>query len=309
MRTRTADALIGLLVIGAAVITLAGIVVTRGWTERRVTIYMLSPSVQDLRQDTPVFLRGLAIGEVASISPRVDSGLMGAPRFLLALRLRERFANGVPIQISKGTTGKITTGSLIGSASISLEIPNPPSGIALAPGDTIPGDVVQGWSEGLKEVVDSLKTQVSDILRETRTLLRTVDRTAASAEAEVAATGPELRATLSSARQVLDRLDPTMAQARTTMASTDRRMAVLQDSLTLLLADTRRLLNHADSLTLTMNGLAVDLAPDIRRTVENMFVVSAKLDYFVDQVSRRPHRLVGGVRPLPRDSIFHNAAP
>ena len=307
MRTRTADALVGLLVIGAACIALVAIVVTRGWTERRVTIYMLSPSVQDLKQDTPVYLRGLAIGEVASISPRVDSGQMGAPRFLLALRLRERFANGVPIQISRGTTGKITTGSLIGAASISLEIPDPPSGLALAPGDTIPGDVVQGWSEGLKEVVDSLKTQVSDVLRETRTLLRTVDRTAATAEAEVAATGPELRATLSSARQVLDRLDPMLEQARTTVAATDQRMAVLQDSLTLLLADTRRLLGHADTLTTTVNGLTADLAPDIRRTVNNVFVLSAKLEYFMDQVSRRPHRLLTGVRPLPRDSIPQNA--
>jgi ABC-type transporter Mla subunit MlaD len=307
MRTRTADALVGLLVIGAAVVTLAGIIVTRGWTERRVTIYMLSPSVQDLRQDTPVFLRGLAIGEVASISPQVDSGVMGAPRFLLALRLRERFANGVPIQISRGTTGKITTGSLIGAASISLEIPDPPSGVALAPGDTIPGDVIQGWSEGLKEVVDSLKTQVSDVLRETRALLRTADRTAASAEAEVTATGPELRATLSSARQVLDRLDPMIEQARTTVASTDQRMSVLQDSLTLLLADTRRLLNHADTLTTTVNGLTADLAPDVRRTITNMYVLSAKLEHFVDQVSRRPHRLMTGVRPLPRDSILPNA--
>jgi ABC-type transporter Mla subunit MlaD len=307
MRTRTADALVGLLVIGAAVITLVAIVVTRGWTERRVTIYMLSPSVQDLKQDTPVYLRGLAIGEVASISPQVDSGRMGAPRFLLALRLRERFANGVPIQIARGTTGKITTGSLIGSASISLEVPDPPSGVALVPGDTIAGDVVQGWSEGLKEVVDSLKTQISDILRETRTLLRTVDRTAASAEAQVAATGPELRATLTSARQVLDRLDPMVEQARSTVATTDKRMGVLQDSLTLLLADTRRLLNHADTLTTTVNGLTADLAPDVRRTISNMYVLSAKLEYFVDQVSRRPHRLMTGVRPLPRDSILQTA--
>jgi ABC-type transporter Mla subunit MlaD len=307
MRTRTADALVGLLVIGTAVVTLLAIVMTRGWTERRVTIYMLSSSVQDLKQDTPVYLRGLAIGEVASISPQVDSGQMRAPRFLLALRLRERFANGVPIQISRGTTGKITTGSLIGAASISLEIPDPPSGVALMPGDTIPGEVVQGWSEGLKEVVDSLKTQVSDILRETRTLLRTVDRTAATAEAQVAATGPELRATLSSARQVLSRLDPMIEQARTTVASTDERMAVLQDSLTLLLADTRQLLHHADTLTTTVNALTADLAPDIRQTVNNVFVLSAKLEYFMDQVSRRPHRLMTGVRPLPRDSILRTA--
>ncbi len=295
MRTRTADALVGLLVIGAVVIVLIGIVVTRGWTERRTTIYMVSPSVQDLKQDTPVYLQGLSIGEVSSISPRVDSARMGPPEFVVALRLRERYANGVPIRLAIGTRGRIYSSGLIGAASIALEVP-PDVSLALEPGDTIRGDLTQGWSEGLKELVDSLKTQVADILRESRTLLATLDRTASTAQAELATTGPELRSTLASARQVLERLEPMIDQ-------TDTRMGSLQDSLSLLLADTRRLVNDADTLTTTVTRLTNDLTPDVRRTINNMFVVSAKLEHFVDQVSRRPHRLLTGVRELPRDSI------
>ncbi|HEY7682864.1 MAG TPA: MlaD family protein [Gemmatimonadales bacterium] len=306
MRTRTADALIGLLVIGALVITVAAFIVTRGWTERRVTIYMLSPSVQDLKQDTPVYLQGLAIGEVASISPRADSGLMGAPQFIVALRLRERFANGVPIRLPLGTSGKISSSGLIGAASVSLTVPPIAGTTAIQPGDTIQGDLTQGWSEGLKEVVDSLKTQVSDILHETRALMANLDRTASTARTELATTAPELRATLSSARQTLEKLQPMIEQARTTVVSTDQRMGTLQDSLTLLLADTRRLINSADTLTSTVTGLTNDMAPDLRRTVSNIYVVSAKLDRFIDQVSRRPHRLLTGVHQPPRDSILQN---
>ncbi len=251
MRTRTADALVGLLVVGAVLIVLVGIVVTRGWTERRITIYMLSPSVQDLKQDTPVYLQGLAIGEVSSISPQADTGLMLAPQFLVALRLRERYANGVAIRLPQGTKGQISSSGLIGAASIALDIPKVHTGGAIAPGDTIRGELTEGWTDVLKEVADSLRTQVSDILHETRTLLATLDKTASSAQREVAATAPQLRETLASARQVLVRLDPMIEQTKNTVASTDQRMGVLQDSLTLLLSDTRktdRARRHLDDL-------------------------------------------------------------
>ncbi|HTS89008.1 MAG TPA: MlaD family protein [Gemmatimonadales bacterium] len=308
MRTRTADMLIGLLVVGTALVTLVAIVVTRGWTERRITIYMLSPTVQDLKQDTPVYLQGLAIGEVAAISPLADTTIMVAPQFVVALRLREKFANGIPIHLPRGTVGRILSSGLIGSASISLDLPTSPNQGPLSPGDTIPGNVTQGWSDVVKEVADTLKTQVSDILRETRALLKTLDHTASTADTELATTGPQLRETLGSARQVLDRLGPMIQQAQTTVASTDQRLGVMQDSLTLLLADTRRLINRADSLTSTVSATARDLRPALEQTFKNVYVLTEKANYFFDAVSRRPHRLFTGVPPLPTDSLLQ-AAP
>ncbi len=308
LRPRTADALIGLLVIGAVIFTLVAFVVTRGWTERRITMYMLSPNVQDLKEDTPVYLQGLAIGEVASISPQADTGrIVGAPQFLVALRLRERYANGVPIRLPLGTRGEISSTGLIGAASIALQVPKNDISAQLAPGDTIRGELTQGWTDVLKEVADTLRTQVSDILKDTRRLLATLDRTATSAQSEVALTAPELRATLASARQMLDRLEPMIEQTRTTLAATDTTVAVLQDSLTLLLSDTRRLVNRADTLTSTVTQTANAVTPDVRQTLKNVYILSAKLEYFIDQVSRRPHRLLTGVRPLPRDSIAETA--
>jgi ABC-type transporter Mla subunit MlaD len=309
MRTRTADALVGLLVIGTALITLVAIVVTRGWTERRVTIFMLSHTVEDLKQDTPVYLQGLAIGEVASISPQVDTINNSRLGFLVALRLRERYANGAPVRLPYGTKGTISSSGLIGAARIALEPPEVPGGRMLQPGDTIVGEGLQGWSEGLKDVIDSLKTQVSDILHETRAMLATIDRTAATAQSELAATGPELRSTLQSTRQVLDRLEPMIEQTRSMLATTDARVGSLHDSLSTLLGDTRRLVNHADTLTTTVTATATDVGPDIRQTLKNVYVLSAKLEYFIDQVSRRPHRLFTGVRPLPRDSILESSGP
>ncbi len=308
MRTRTADALVGVLVLGALLVVVLAVVVTRGWTERRVTIFMLSPSVQDLKEDTPVYLQGLAIGEVAAISPLVDSGAMGPPQFLVALRLRERYANGVPIVLPLGTSAEIASSGLIGAASVALLVPPNQREAALAPGDTIRAGLKQSATDALKEVADSLKTQVSDILRDTRKLLATLDRTAQAAETQLNATAPEVRGTLTRMQAALDELRPAIASANALIASSDARVGTLQDSLLVTLADARQLLRDADTLTTTMTGLTRELTPDLKRTITNMYVVSAKLEHFIDAVTRRPHRLVTGVNALPRDSIVQ-AAP
>ncbi len=307
MRTRTADALVGLLVVGAILVVILAVVVTRGWTERRVLLYMLSPSVQDLKEDTPVLLQGLNIGEVAAISPVVDSGAMGPPEFLVALRLRERYANGVPIALPLGTHAEISSSGLIGAASISLVVPPNQRAAALAPGDTIRAELQQSATEALKEVADSLKTQVSDILRDTRKLLASLDRTTNVAEAQLSATGPEVRATLARLQQALDTLTPAIASANALIQSSDERIGSMHDSLAVTLSAARRLLTDADTLTVRLTGVTNDIAPDLHNTITNMYVVSAKLEHFIDAVTRRPHRLITGVNALPRDSILKSA--
>jgi len=304
MRARTADALIGLLVVSAILVVVVALAVTRGWTERRVKLYMVSPSVQDLKRDTPVFLQGLDIGEVAAISPIVDSSAMGPPQFLVELRIRERFANGVPIRLPLGTRAEVTAGAFLGAAAVALLAPKNDVGAALAPGDTIRATYAQGWSDALKEVADTLKTQVSAILKDTRQLLQTLEHTSATAQQEVALTAPEVRATLTSAREVMARMEPLLAQAQATLAHADGQVEQVQDSLSAVMGDARVLLQSADSLTRTLTTLSTDMSPDIRRTVTNLYVVSAKLDWFIDQVSRRPHRLVTGVNQISRDSIL-----
>lgn len=303
MTRRTADALIGLLVLSTLTILLVAVAVTRGWTERRVTMFMLSPSVHNLKQDTPVYLQGLAIGEVASISPQVDSGRMGPPEFLVALRLRERYPNGVPIRLPLGTRAEISSTGLIGAASVALIVPPNDIAAALVPGDTIRGELTEGWTDVLKEVADTVRTQVSGILKDTRRLLATLDRTATTAQGELAATAPDLRRTLDDVQQTLSVLRPTLSRADTVLASTDRRLGSLQDSISATLVTARTLMGHLDSLTLTATGIAGDNREAIRRTADHLYVVSAKLEHFIDQVSRRPLRMITGVRPLPRDSI------
>jgi ABC-type transporter Mla subunit MlaD len=304
MRTRTADTLVGLLVVATVVIVTVAFAVTRGWTQRRVVIYMLSPSVKDLKENTLVNLQGLDIGEVAGISPLVDTAQAGAPEFLVELRIRERYPNGLPIRLPLGTHAEISSTGLIGTASIALIVPPNDIRAALEPGDTIRGTLTEGWTDVLKEVADTLRTQVSSILQETRTALVTLNRTARSVDVELRSTAPEVRTTLARLDSTLDRVRPAIASAHDVLERSDARLGTLQDSLLQALADAHRLIQSMDTLTGRVTQLTTDVAPDVRQTLTSMYVVSAKLERFIDQVSRRPHRLLTGVHQLPRDSIL-----
>ena len=87
------------------------------------------------------------------------------------------------------------------------------------------------------------------------------------------------------------------------------RVGLLQDSLLATLSEARSLLRHSDSLTQSVAAIAEDIRPDIKATAEGIAVVTAKLEHFVDQVSRRPYRMFSGVRQPPRDSLVRDSTP
>src|SRR5690606_33366504 len=107
---------------------------------------------------------------------------------------------------------------------VALLVPPNQRSTALVPGDTIRAALKQSATEALKEVADSLKTQVSEVLRDTRKLLLTMDRTAQSAEQQVTATGPEIRATLSRLQAALDELRPAIVSATALIQSSETRV-------------------------------------------------------------------------------------
>ena len=302
---RNSDALLGLLVLGAGVILATVFVVTRGWNERRITIYMRSPSVQDLKLDAPVKLLGMQVGEVATIAPKVDSSLMGPPEFVVALRLRERYADGTPLVLPRTTRAELGQGGVLTSVvEVSLLVPTNSRFGALEPGDTIRATIRQSATEALKEVADSLKGQVSDILRDTRQLLVTLDRTAKSADGEIHQTGPEIRQTLADARAVLTQLGPVLANASGLMEETRGRLGTLHDSLSATMTQARDLMQHLDTLTGAATVLATENREKIRETAENIRVVSIKMEYLIDQLSRRPLKVISGVKPISHDSAL-----
>jgi hypothetical protein len=65
----------------------------------------------------------------------------------------------------------------------------------------------------------------------------------------------------------------------------------------------RQLMNNLDTLAHAATLVAVDNRERIRQTAENIRVVSIKMEYLMDQLSRRPLKVISGVKPLDHDSI------
>ena len=85
----------------------------------------------------------------------------------------------------------------------------------------------------------------------------------------------------------------------------------LPDSVTAALASTNRLILRLDSLTVDAGAIVAENRAAIATAVANLTETSRKLDHFVDQMSRRPYRLMTGVTPPPppRDTAADSVTP
>ena len=298
---RTSDALIGVFVAGALVVLLTAVYFTQGWNRRSWHVYATSPSAEGLNQDTKVFLQGLEIGRVKSVSPRF--GGTGPVTFLVQLELNQRFANDSFVRIPKGTIARIADAGFVGGKAISLEAPATAAAQMLAEGDTITGLPKPSPLGQIAEVADSLARQVSLVLTDTRHLLSTVDNTVQDVRGQVNTAAPHLQSTLAEVDAGLRHLEPTLRHAASLASTADSGFGPLQDSITRTMGSARLLLMRLDTLTSSTNRMAGENRADIRATVAQMKVVGFQLENFLDQVSRRPLRMITGVHPANTDSL------
>ena len=298
---RTSDALIGIFVAGAAVVLLTAIYFTQGWNRRSWTLYVTSTSAEGLSNDTKVFLQGLEIGRVGSISPR--SGGTGQVTFVVEMDLNQRYANDSLVQIPRGTTARIGDLNVIAGKAIMLEAPASTATAMLVEGDTLVGIPRPSPLGQIAEVADSLARQVSLVLADTRQLLGTLDGTARDVRGQIAAAAPHVQSSIAAVDAGLRHLEPTLRHASQLAATADSGFGPLQDSLAVTMGAARQLLMRLDTLTNTTTRMAGENRADIRATVAQMKLVGLQLEYFLDQVSRRPLRMITGVRPLPTDSV------
>lgn len=291
------DVLIGALVIGAVVVLVIAFVLTKGWNKRQFDLYMRTESARDLTSDTRVLLQSLPIGEVKAVAPQVDSQTSRL-RFIVHLRIDERYQDGTELRLPLGTQADLVTSNVLGGVSIELRMPERPVG-RLAAGDTINSTVRSSGLDAIAAIADSLRQQIALVLTDTRTLIENLSGTVLLAEKELRQTGPEVRATMAEVQASLVQLRPTLARADTLMATATTRMDGVSDSIAATLTQTKSMIAHLDSLALTASSIAGENRAVVRTTAENLFVISAKLEHFLDQVSRRPLRMIYGVRPLP----------
>jgi ABC-type transporter Mla subunit MlaD len=294
---RLSDFMVGALVVGASVVLLIAFGLTKGWNKQQFDLFMRSESARDLTSDTRVFLQSLPIGEVRAVAPMVDSQ-SGRLRFIVHLRIDERYQDGTELRLPLGTSADIVPASTFGGANIELIMPERTVG-RLSPGDTIRSVRKTSGLEAITQIADSLRQQIALVLTDTRSLIGNLSSTAVLAQDELKRTAPEIRATLTELQASLAQLRPTLVRADTLMATATGRMDGLSDSIGVTLSQTRSMIAHLDSLAVTAAGIAGENRDVVRTTAQNLYTVSAKLEHFLDQVSRRPLRMITGVSPLP----------
>lgn len=288
METRQ-DFYVGLLIVVTIALVVGALIATSGWGERRYDLYLRVASADGISQGTPVLIQGLDVGEVTSISPRVDSATRRVS-FVARLSVKERFEDGSSLQLPVGTRAELVQASQISSAiAIRLVLPDTVGTRrgTLHAGDTLDSRRRGSALEAFAEVADELSQRVQE-------MVRTATQTLVHVQSTLRDVTPEVERTLGGVASTMGRLDSLVDRfARRGFA----------DSVTAAVANTNRLLLRLDSLAGEARVFTAENRGDLRETVTNLTEVSRQLNHFVDQMSRRPYRALTGVKPLPRDTV------
>ena len=291
METRQ-DFYVGLLIVVTIALVIGALIATSGWGERRYDLYVRVTSADGISQGSPVLIEGLDVGQVTSISPRVDS-LTRRVAFVAKLSVKERFEDGSSLQLPLGTRAELVQASQISPAvSIRLMLPDSVRGrrAYVHAGDTLDSRRRGSALDAVAQVADELSQRVQE-------MVRTATQTLVRVQATLRNVTPDVERTLSGVATTMGRLD-------SLVNSFGQRG--LADSISTAVANTNRLLLRLDSLAREAHSLATENRSDLRATVTNLTEAARQLNNFVDQMSRRPIRALTGVKPLPlqaRDSL------
>lgn len=293
MNVQRTDLYVGMFLVATAALVLVALIATRGWGVDRFDLYMRADNAQDLTVDTKIFMQGLEVGRVASISPR--PGPSGRLEFILRLSLLKEFRDGTPLLLPRGTTAEITSTSPLASPVVQLSVPRQAEGL-LNPEDTIvvrrggsAFDAIGALANDLKDTIEGTLLAATGTLNAMKHLADSAGHTMGQSRRFMAGVQPGTEKLLAGVAVTLDRL-------RLLLDSTNTRMGLSTVQLNATVAQSRTLVARLDSLIQLTNAMGAENRPEIRTMVGNMRGLTEQLQYVLDQVGRRPMRLITGVR-------------
>ncbi len=293
MNTQRTDFLVGLFLLVSVGVVTGAVIVTSGLGEERYDLFMRAASAAALTQDTRVVLQGLSVGRVRQVSPVLEQGNVS---FIVRLSMQDRFPNGAELQLPGGTRAVLSQPTPIAPLVIELQLPdNPPPGIFMQPGDTLVSERPPDVLDALSGIATDLNAGLKTTLEDTRALMERTNAAITQAQDFMRQTGPLVQ-------QALTRLNSNLERTDALIADIGPRVGPLQDSIAATLADTRRLLSKMDTLVTTAHSIASTNEDVIRETADLLLRAARIMEHFADQVSRRPTRLLTGVRPPEPDS-------
>ncbi len=296
------DFTVGLFILASVGIILGLLVITSNALDDRQDFYMRAATADGLTQDTRVSLRGLQIGRVTQVNPRVDDAGVS---FVARLSLRRTYPDGTLLQLPVGTRAVIAAPLpiSIAAAAVDLEIPGQAAGTEfLQPGDTIDSDRIPGAVDLLGEVATALKSEVLQTLAQTQVLIEQSTRTIAETHGIIESTQSLIGTTTPKVEEALELLAASLERTDQILAEISPRVGPLQDSLMATLAQARRILTSFDTLATTAHELLAENRNVIQEALARLAHTTTVLDHFAEQVTRRPLRFLTGVTPPPPDT-------
>jgi ABC-type transporter Mla subunit MlaD len=294
MIIQRSDLFVGAFLIGTTALVLAALIATSGWGVDRYDIFVRTNDATNIAVDTKIFLQGLEVGRVAAINPRPAGSGSGRLEFVLRLSLLDRFPDGTPLRLPRGTDAEVAAG-LLGGTTVLLSV-HVDSGGTLAPGDTIdmhrssaPLEAFGALANDLKGTIEAAIVAATGTLVSTRYLADSLTAATGTTRRFIAGIQPGAEKVLLGLAGNLDRL-------RVAIDSTNQRTGITFRELNATIAESRQLMEAADSLTRLLVLMGGENRPEIRGIIANLRQLSVQIGYVLEQLGRRPMRLITGVR-------------
>ena len=304
MKREAGDLRTGILVIGAFVLLVAGVIWGASSSRQDLApLYAEFPALAGVSTETPVLLNGFRIGQVDAVEPRTDS--LGHLTFRVRMLVQWHPGGARAVPYREGMKARLVPPpvEMLGTALLKLEPPAKP-GPPLARGATLAVIPYVSPLEGAQARIDSLGSEMTRTLTDTRNLLVALGRTAnAATGAATATTGvansaaQQITALAADTRARLATADSLMHDVRSLTPSA----RATADSLQALLGDSRRAL-------VRLSRMADNNEPQLTRTLASLDTSSALLQHFIREISARPLRVLTGVSELKRGSSDRTTA-
>jgi len=325
MKSKRNALLVGLFVVAACVLVVAGVLAVGGskWFANRIVAQVyFQGSVRGLYVGAPVTFRGVKVGEVASIGLEIDEKTLAAriPVRLSLLTGAVRWGNqqaasarDLPDLVQRGLRARLAMQSVVtGQMGVDLDF-KPDTPLVLLGGSRHGDPEIPA----LKDRLDALIEQVSDLpVREmalqVREALTTLDTTLRVMQQTLQRTGRDIEATSAEARQTLRTataaLQAVQTQSQSTLgavqqlADTSRQAVVqAQPELQRTLQSAREAAAAAQQAMHNVAELSAPGAPlraDLDAVVRDLALTTRSLRAFSEQIERQPNALVFG-KPSP----------
>jgi len=311
------DLYVGIFVVLTVTAIVAALIATSGWGIKHFDLYIRTADAQDISIDTRIYLQGLEVGRVVSISPHPDTTNRGKLEFIIKAQMIAQFPSGDSLELPKNIDAEVET-ALFGGSTLTLDVHTGAeaeslglrarTNLRLQPGDTISMHRRPAALQALGNLANDLKGTIADAIT---TATNTMNAYRRLADSLTLATGtargfmqgvrPGTEKTLAEAAAGLERM-------RRLLDSADVRTAVTMHQADLTMAQSRAtmeqarvLLVSADSLTRLLTAMGAENRPELRAMLLDARFLTQQLMYVMEQLSRRPFRAVSGVE-LP-DSL------